>query len=279
MNASGKAPRILVVTPTLGDSRFLDETVASVAAQSADILHVMAVPAPKVAELQARFPAVRVCRDAGREGGIYGALNAGLETARGDWDWFTYINDDDALRPGFSAMLAREIAALEVADVAYGDVELVDESGRHISRITIERNPAWIPALLQQGISPLMQQGMLFRRSVVERLGRFDTRYRLCADLDFWLRAYASGARFRAHRLRVAQFRLRAGQLSGDTAATEREQTTIVARHLSQPLSPFRQQLARWRYRWCNLPRYVARMRTRGFRSSYEVLQTEGARE
>jgi hypothetical protein len=162
--------------------------------------------------------------------------------------------------------------------VAYGDVELIDETGRRLSHITTERRPKWIPALLQQGISPLMQQGMIFRRGVVARLGGFDLHYRLCADLDFWLRAYAGGARFRAHRLDVAQFRLRRGQLSGDTVVTEREQGQIVARHLPRPASRLTRRFARWRYRWCNLPRYVARVRSRGFRSSYEVLQAEGAR-
>jgi GT2 family glycosyltransferase len=279
MTTRARTNRILVVTPTLGDSPFLDQTVASVAAQSAHVLHVMVAPLDKVTFLQRRFPHVHVCRDAGKESGVYGAINAGLATAaREAWEWFTYINDDDKLLPGFSTMFAREVTR-QPADVIYGDVELVDEEGRLVSRITTERRPAWIPPLLQQGISPLMQQGTLFRRAVVERHGSFDTRYRLCADLDFWLRAYAADARFRAHPIRVAQFRLRRGQLSGNTAVTEREQTEIVARHLPHPSSPLQLRIARWRYRWCNLPRYVARVRARGFRTSYEVLQTEGARQ
>jgi glycosyltransferase len=271
--------RILIVTPTLGDSPFLDETVASIAAQSPEIVHVIAAPAPRVEPLQRRFPHVQVCRDAGRAGGVYGALNAGLAAAAGDWEWFTYINDDDVLLPGFSAMFARETGPRRGSDVLYGDVELIDESGRTISCITTEHSPRWMPALLQQGISPLMQQGTLFRRPVVERLGGFDSRYRLCADLDFWLRALTSGARFRAHRLRVAQFRLRRGQLSSNTATTEREQAEIVARLLPHAASPLVRHVARWRYRWCNLPRYLARLRSVGFRTSYEVLQTEGVQQ
>ncbi|MGH7956238.1 MAG: glycosyltransferase [Opitutaceae bacterium] len=266
--------RILVVTPTLGDSPFLDETVQSVSVQSANIVHVIVAPAEKLLSLQARFPNAHVGADQGKTGGIYGALNAGLAAAPGGWDWFTYINDDDALLPGFSAMAAREIDASGPADVAYGDVELIDEEGRRISCVTTERRPGWIPALVQQGISPLIQQGMLFRRALVERLRGFNTRYRLCADLDFWLRAYADSARFRFHRARVARFRLRRGQLSGNTAITEFEQAEIVARHLPCAVSPARKMIARLRYRWCNLPRYVARVRSRGFYTSYELLKT-----
>ena len=270
--------RILIVTPTLGDSPFLDATVASVLSQAAEIQHVMAVPAAKVRALQARFPHAHVCADHGKTGGIYGALNAGIAAASGPWDWFTYINDDDALLPGFSTMLVREAVASQPADVVYGDVELIDENGRCVSRITTERSATWIPALLQQGISPLMQQGMLFRRTIVERLKGFDTRYRLCADLDFWVRAYADGATFRSHRLRVAQFRLRPGQLSGNTSITEFEQSDIVARHLPRKVTPVIRGLARMRYRCCNMPRYVARFWSRGFQTSYELLKTGEAR-
>lgn len=266
--------KILVVTPTLGESPFLDDTVASVVAQSVPIQHVISTPAAKVDTLQARFPHARLCADQGKTGGIYGALNAGLAAAAPGWEWFTYINDDDTLLPDFSRMQRNEENADEPADVVYGDVELIDERGGGVSHITTERRPRWIPALLQAGISPLMQQGMLFRRSTVERLRGFDTRYRLCADLDFWLRALVLGARFRSHRLSVAQFRLRRGQLSGNTSITDFEQREIVARHLPHPISPVVRRVARWRYRWCNLPRYVRRFRSRGFQSSYELLET-----
>ena len=112
-----------------------------------------------------------------------------------------------------------------------------------------------------------------FRRDTVLHLSGFDLRYRLCADLDFWVRAYARGERFRHYPVRVAEFRLRGGQLSGDTALTDREQAEIVRRHLPVPVSALRKRWARWRYRLYNLPRYVARVRARGFQTSYELLQ------
>jgi len=274
---SPAARSILVVTPTLGDSPFLDQTVRSVRAHPGGVHHVMVAPAGIVASLQQRYPHAEVMPDAGRAAGLYGALNVALTGTAYPWEWFTYINDDDTLLPGFGSLAESANRTTPPADVLYGDVELIDEGGRCISRITIERNPAWIPALLQQGISPLMQQGMLFRRTVVNRLRGFDTRYRLCADLDFWLRAYVHRARFHYHPQRVAQFRLRPGQLSGNTLITDREQRVIVSRHLPELLPAFKRRVACWRYRWCNLPRYVARVRSRGFQTSYELLQTEGA--
>ncbi len=264
---------LLVVTPTLGESAFLEQTMASVAALDLPVIHVLAAPAARVASLQERYPLAVVVPDAGRTGGIYGALNAALAGAPGNWEWFTYINDDDVLLPGFATVLQRHLARSAPEPVTYGDVELIDEAGGHVGLVTVERNPGWIPALLQEGISPVMQQGMLFHRACVTRLGGFDTRYRLCADLDFWLRARAAGERFRYYPVPVAQFRLRRGQLSGNTARTILEQDSIVRRHFPDQLPAWRRHVACWRYRLHNFPRYLERIRSRGFRTSYRMLE------
>lgn len=266
----------LIVTPTLGASRFLDETVRSVAALRLPIRHLLVAPAAQVGALRARYPATFATADRGPRHGLYGALNAALDAASEDWTWFSYINDDDALLPGLEWVARRHERLARPEPVVYGDVALIDETSRRISRVTVEPRPARIPALLKSGISPLTQQGMLFHRAVVKRLGGFDPGYRLCADLDFWLRAYVSGARFRYYPRAVAAFRLRGGQLSGDTASTRREQAKIVARHLPQPVGPFARVVARLGYRMENLPRYLARWRSRGWRTSYELLEGSG---
>jgi glycosyltransferase involved in cell wall biosynthesis len=271
-------PRLLVVTPTLGRSRFLDRTRASVAAQPLEIVHLFCAPPSKCAELEDRYPGVQAVPDAGPAGGIYGALNAALAAAPQAWDWFTYINDDDALLPGFGEVCRRHWGEADPAPVVYGDVDLIDEADRGLARITVEPEPSRIAPLLQQGISPLMQQGMLFHRRTVDCLRAFDVRYRLCADLDFWLRAYVAGFPFRYYPVRVAQFRLRAGQLSGSTAVTQREQDEIVRRHLPVRASAAAMRRARWSFRWHNLPRYVERIRTRGFKRSYALLESGAAR-
>lgn len=268
-----KSHCLLVVTPTLGESPFLDQTVSSIEAQPLYIRHVISTPAHKVAGLQARYPHAHVVPDAGRRGGIYGAINAGIQAADFDWDWFTYINDDDSLLPGFGRAMLQNFRDPSPSPVIYGDVELVDESGARISRITTAENPVWIPALLHQGISPLMQQGMAFRRDVVEQVGGFDLRYRLCADLDFWLRAFVGGAEFAYYPESVAQFRLREGQLSSDTAITRAEQDRIVALHLPIRSSALSRLATTLLYRTYNLPRYIERFRNRGFRTSYAILQ------
>ena len=269
---------VLVVTPTLGESEFLDQTMASVAAQPLEILHVLSAPASRVAALADRYPHARAIPDAGKAGGIYGALNAALAAVGDDWDWFTYLNDDDALLPGFGEVVQRHRRRLQPESVAYGDVLLIDERGRTIAPITVEKNPSWIPALLQRGISPLMQQGMIFRRETVRWLGGFDLRYRLCADLDFWLRALARGTP-------LSLLSCRRGAISpspGPIVRRHRRHGERAGRDRRPTFFPFRFRpgaaacVAGWRYRICNLPRYAARMRSRGFRTSLSTAPRGG---
>jgi len=259
------------VTPTLGTSEFLDHAVQSVTSLPFPVLHVLSVPEPMVPSLQSRFPHALVVKDAGKEGAIYGAINAALQAAPKDWAWFTYINDDDALAPDFGRMFTEHTARTNPEPVTYGNVRLINEKGNTISFLTTERSPSFIPALLHAEISPLNQQGMLFRRDVVDALGKFDTQYRLCADLDFWARAMAAGFGFRHYPLEVGHFRIRRGQLSGDVSVTVREQNEIVHRAFPK-MNKTKQVIAKWRYRFLNLPRYVGRARSVGWTSSYRLL-------
>ena len=144
--------------------------------------------------------------------------------------------------------------------------------------MTVESRPRYFPALLQGGISPAGQQGMIFGAPVVRALGGYDERYRICADLDFWARAHARGFAFRYYPLEVGRFRIRSGQISGDVSALRRQVEEITRAHYPTPVSAAAKRFARLRYRWRNLPRYLGRLRAVGLASSLDVLQSGGRR-
>ncbi len=270
---------LLILTPTLGTSPYLDETIHSIDELPWPIQHVLVCPADKIAELSQRFPTKRVVEDGGREGGLYGALNAGLAAANDlSWDWYTYLNDDDLLTAKFAEMLARHDARNDLASVAYGDVRTIDAGGASLGRMTVESHPGYFPALLQGGISPVGQQGMVFGAPVVRHLRGYDLRYSVCADLDYWARAFTQGFTFRYHQMEVGRFRVRPGQISGAVSLLSQQMEEITRRHFATPVSSSAKRFARWRYRCRNLPRYLERLRVVGLASSLEVLQAGGRR-
>lgn len=267
---------LLIVTPTLGTSLYLDETMASAHNLPCRVLHVISCPANRVPELSDRYPRCRVVADAGPPGGIYGALNMALQAVANDsWDWFTYINDDDSLGNAFPEALATHLRRSEPEPVVYGNVRLIDDDSAPFGWITTEPDSSKLPLMLHQTVSPLNQQGMLFSRAVVEHLEGFDLSYKLCADLDFWVRALVAGFGFRYMPQELGRFRIRTGQLSSDIGRTRTEFREIVAHHFPDRPSASVLIAAQLRYRLINIPRYMERFRHRGLRTS-EALLSDG---
>jgi hypothetical protein len=144
--------KLLVLTPTLGKSRWLEETVASVAGLTVPCRHVLVAPLGAMAVLSARFPAAQVVPEIG--GGMYAAINAGL-AAVSDWDAFTYLNDDDLLLPNFVTVAETAARAGDRPLIVYGRVRLIDAQGLRLGAIPVSPAPSLNRALYAQRIEPV----------------------------------------------------------------------------------------------------------------------------
>lgn len=247
---------IRVITATRGDSRHLAATVASVATLPG-ARHLLVCPAAAREGIAAKYPALVVLAEA--KGGLYGALNLGLD-APGDEEFVTWINDDDLLVPAGVAAALVVFAADPALGATYGRVTLIDAAGLRLGELPVAHRGADLLPLIAGGIMPLAQPGTIFRRSAAARVGRFEPAYELAGDLDYFARALQGGVAFAFVNAEVAQFRLHAGQLSKDENAAAIEQAHIVE---SLPRLPAFS--ARWRFRWANVPVYLERIRRHGF--------------
>jgi hypothetical protein len=265
---------LLIITPTLGRSPYLDEAVGSINRLDFSIQHIISCPQAKIPELRSRFPRSRVVADRGREAGLYGAINSGLSAAQEPWDFFTYLNDDDLLGMEFGAMFKRHATAANLRSVGFGSIWIIDNAGRNATAMTVGPYPRQYPALLQMGISPTGQQGMVFGREVVETIGVYSTQYKVCGDLDYWCRAMAAGFRFIFYPLEVGRFRLQRGQISGDVRTLRDELRRIARIHFPEEVPVLQKKLAKATYRLYNAPRYLQRLVKVGFRSGYQMLES-----
>lgn len=249
---------LAIVTPTLGRSLWLPETVTGVRAVVAAIphFHVLVAPIERASVLAEHWPDCMVLPEASK--GVYGAINAGAAGV-GDWRWLTWINDDDRLLPGFAELWQRAQNAPESADVWYGDVEYIDAKGTRIALMPVCRRPDDVPALLARGVAPFTQQGTLVSAALWRQLGGIDASLRIAGDFDFWVRAASSGARFRYFPSPVAAFRVRAGQLSAEVVRAEGEIAAVLGRRELR-VNQWRTWLAVARFRSRNLLRILARI-------------------
>lgn len=162
--------------------------------------------------------------------GLYDALNKGIRHASGDVVGFLHADDlyaDDQV-------LARIAAAFDDPQVeaVYGDLVYV----RHddVSQVVRywQAGP-FDPAALRQGWMP-PHPTFYVRRSVYERLGLFDTRFRIAADYDTVLRFLAGGG-IRTAYIPQVLIRMRTGGVSnrslGNLLRKSREDLEVTRRN------------------------------------------------
>lgn len=269
--------KTIVVTPTLGASPWLAETVASVAALSLDAMHVLVAPSAAVGALEKKYPRTVVVAEPVEGRGMYAAINSGA-AAVGDWDALTYLNDDDLLLPRFVDVARSASDAGGRARLVYGGVKLIDAAGRRLGAIPVSRFPTMNRALYAQRLEPVFQHGTMVTRAAWEQLGGFDETLRFCGDSDLLARACVNGLpTMWVAGQAVAAFRLRAGQLTKNRAAMEDERARVDLKlGLRAKQRTLRHRWARLVFRLTNLPIYAERVARHGFVTFDELLGRAG---
>jgi len=137
--------------------------------------------------------------------GIYDALNKGLERATGEI--VGVLHSDDVL--AHERVLATVAEAFgDVPDAVYGDLDYVRRDD--ISRILRRwRSGAFTPGRLRAGWMP-PHPALFLRRGVIERLGGYDTSFRIAGDYDAILRYFSTDG-FRAAYIPEVLVRMRVG--------------------------------------------------------------------
>ncbi|MBE2213868.1 MAG: glycosyltransferase [Opitutaceae bacterium] len=237
----------LVITPTLGRSPHLAAAVASIHASGIRMRHVLVCPSSEAARLSRDCERCEVVGDDGR--GVYAAIERGLR-ADGDWDAWTWLNDDDLWQPAGMRQVVDLMTGDPGVDLAYGRVGFLSQAGGFLGYLPVAARPSMLRRLMAAGVAALSQQGTIARRRLLEEIGPLDTQYRLAADFDWWVRVVGRGARLAFVDAHVADFRVRAGQLSQDTGAMADEMRRIVASHFGPRVSLVDRLAAGWFRAW-----------------------------
>ena len=143
------------------------------------------------------------------DAGIYDALNRGLQLATGDVIGFLHADDVYAF-PQVLSWVADRFSDPDV-DAVFGDLQYVrkDQPDKVVrnwkSSPFTRRRLAW-------GWMP-PHPTLYVRRKWFERIGGFDTRYRIAADYDFILRLFSHGD-FQAAHIPHSLVRMRTGGVS-----------------------------------------------------------------
>ena len=239
-------PLVSIVTPTLDQARYIERTIASVRGQTySNVEHLIVDGGSTDGTLDIlRREAVPGHLEwlSESDRGMYDAINKGV--ARTTGEIVAYLNSDDVYLPWAVESAVELFEAMPEVDIVFGDgIKVNAETGRQALRLFAPFDGATLAAS-----GSLMQPTVFWRRRLVERMGGFDPELRYVADLDYWLRAAAAGAKIAHLDEVVAAELMHAERLSSaHRDAMAREEAEMRWRHRSgdEPLQATARALAR----------------------------------
>jgi len=117
--------------------------------------------------------------------GIYDAMNKGIDLANGEWLYF--LGADDAICPGSLERVVREIN-MSNADLLYGKIKEVGRRNRVFGQ-EFNLNNLTYEMLLSPFIHLFVHhQGVFIRKSLFEKHGYYNLRYKIGADIHFFMK-------------------------------------------------------------------------------------------
>lgn len=253
-----EGPRVSIVTVCFNAAATLKTCIESVARQTYPHIEYLVVDGGSVdgtAEILERYAARINVAISEPDAGIYDAMNKGVARATGEF--LLFLNADDYL-VGPRA-IAEAVAAMDrvpEADVYYGSIE-VRGLGFRLRHVP----PPEGRAAEEMVLGCLPHQATFARRTVFERTGLFDLRWRRHADYDWWLKVLADPAlRVRRIDACVASFAL--GGASSDLAKGQPEVFTIQnAAALYRTSEWDRRRLDLYQHAWLAARLEVARLK------------------
>ncbi|MEO6550172.1 MAG: glycosyltransferase family 2 protein [Ferruginibacter sp.] len=176
---SQTVPSLSVITVCLNAASIIDATIKSVFSQTLKEIEYLVIDGGSVdgtVDLLKRYQEQnRLQYTTEPDTGIYDAMNKGLKIATGEWIYF--LGSDDVFTN--DSVLERIFAKpLGEAQIVYGNV-------KYLHAGVIYDGPFDHEKISQKNIC---HQALFVQKSVFDRMGVFNTRYRMSADYEFNLR-------------------------------------------------------------------------------------------
>jgi glycosyltransferase involved in cell wall biosynthesis len=112
--------------------------------------------------------------------GVYDAMNKGITAANGEY--LQFLNSGDVFfSPDTLTNVSRHLGS---ADICYGNMKILDSTGK--------LNDGFMPDVIdlpQMMRDTLWHPVSFIKKEIFDRIGTFDTYFRICGDYDFFFRA------------------------------------------------------------------------------------------
>ena len=183
---AGGSPLVSIVTPSLNQGRFIEETVKSVLGQDYSPIEYLVVDGGSTDETLAilrRYDgALRWVSEP--DSGQAAAVNKGFRATSGQI--LGWLNSDDVYEPSAVSTAVAYLLEHPEAAMVYGDASHIDAAGQDLGPCAYVE-PANLERLVHE-VDYIVQPAAFFRRSAFEAVGPLDESLHWALDYDLWIK-------------------------------------------------------------------------------------------
>lgn len=180
-------PKISIITPTLNQGQFIEQTINSILSQNYPNLEYIIIDGgstDNTIEIIKKYEKQITCWISEPDKGQSDAINKGLKLITGDI--FNWINSDDYYEPNALWTIARTFTENPEVEVVCG-CENVFENNNEI--VSINYGSTICPNIADTILTAHIDQPSTFWRvDVVKRIGLLSNKYNYLMDADWWVR-------------------------------------------------------------------------------------------
>lgn len=208
-------PKISIITPSYNQARYLEQTIKSVVDQNYPRLEYLIMDGGStdgsvqiIKKYAAKYPKIIRWRSH-KDSGQVSAINEGLAKAKGDI--VAYINSDDYYLPGSFQQVASYFQSHPDCMWLVGNCQVTQIS----LKWTFWLKHLWLVDKFPWALliyNTINQPAVFLQRSLVKKVGMFDSKYKYAFDYDYWIRCLKYSMPFRLHTA-LAVFRVHSDSL------------------------------------------------------------------
>jgi glycosyltransferase involved in cell wall biosynthesis len=248
--ATSVNPLVSVIIPCYNGEAYLEETITSALLQTHKNVEILVIDdgSTDASSAIAQKMPVRYVRQENR--GLTASRNRGIRESKGEF--IVFLDADDRLKPDAVETGLRILQEHPGCAMTVGDHLFISETGAYLAGSQkLFHADYHYEALLQSNFVEMISSA-LFRKSVIEKVGGFDTSLRVAEDYDLYLRI-AKEHRVVCHKGVIAEYRLHRNNCSHNselmlvtTVKVLNNQATFARRNRRR-LMAYLAGLRRWR--------------------------------
>jgi len=236
-------PNISIITPTLNQGSFIEQTICSIIDQHYPHLEYLIMDGgstDRTQEIVSKYKK-NLTFISEKDTGQSNAINKGMKRVRGDIVGF--INSDDYLEPGALDAVTSYFSANPSVMWVTGKCFVIDEAGKEVRKgVTAYKNfflqyLRYLPVLCV--VQFISQPAKFWRRELIEQIGPFDESLHYDMDYDYWLRIWQKYPLGYIDRY-LARYRVHTASKAVVSPETQfRVEHDILKRYTSSPITLF----------------------------------------